>query len=96
MNTSPITSWEGAEAYFTFGPDSFGVWFSVIAAVVLFIGFIAYSVRHEKHRFAESVSRYPELREKLERSRYAPPREPEAPVPLPSILPPMPSLPQTE
>ncbi|WP_199621792.1 hypothetical protein [Paenibacillus alkalitolerans] len=75
MNTSPITTWEGAEAYYTFGPNSFGVWFIFIAAVALFIGFIAYTVRHENHSFADSVAKYPELKRKVEASRISAPEE---------------------
>ncbi|WP_373228822.1 hypothetical protein [Cohnella sp.] len=66
MNTSPIKSWEGVEAYFTFGPNSLGVWVVLILAVALFIGFIAYTIRHEKHCFEESLKLFPELQKKLD------------------------------
>jgi hypothetical protein len=34
MNTSPITAWEGAEAYFTFA-DKPGVMYAILAAAVI-------------------------------------------------------------
>jgi hypothetical protein len=37
MNTSPIDSYDGAEAYFTFGPDSVGMWIFLVLAVVSFL-----------------------------------------------------------
>ncbi|HZG88553.1 hypothetical protein [Paenibacillus sp.] len=88
MNTSPVTSWEGAEAYFTFGPNSFGVWLSVVLGVALFAAFIVYSMRHEKHSFKESVEKYPELVRKLEASSLKE-RAPAKPMPT---LPAMPAM----
>jgi len=85
MNTSPVTSWEGAEAYFTFGPNSLGVWLSLALGVALFVAFIAYSIRHEKHSFKESVAKYPELVRKLEASSLKE-RAPAKPLPtLPAM-----------
>ncbi len=37
MNTSPIDSYDGADAYFTFGPDSVGMWIFLVLAVVAFV-----------------------------------------------------------
>jgi hypothetical protein len=37
MNTSPIDTYEGAEAYYTFGPDSVGMWIFLALAVAAFL-----------------------------------------------------------
>jgi hypothetical protein len=37
MNTSPIDTYDGAEAYFTFGPDSVGMWVFLVLAVAAFV-----------------------------------------------------------
>ncbi|WP_158738140.1 hypothetical protein [Alteribacillus sp. YIM 98480] len=61
MNTSPITSWEGAEAYFTFGPGSLGIAVSFLAAISLFVLFISTMVRHENRSFAEVSEIFPAM-----------------------------------
>ena len=48
---SPIDSWDEATYVFTGGPDSFLTVLSVLVAVVMFVGFIAVMVRHEKHAY---------------------------------------------
>lgn len=53
MTTSPITSWEGAQAVFTFGPDSIGVWVFLALSVVIVIGVAARMIHHENHTFRE-------------------------------------------
>lgn len=49
MNSSPITSWEGAGAYFTFAdnPVMLGLLFGL--AVFVTVGVIVAMVVHEKH-----------------------------------------------
>lgn len=66
MNTSPITTWEGAEAYFTFGPGSVGVLISLFLAVVIVTLFIVYMIREENHLFAETNTYYPEMIKQLQ------------------------------
>jgi len=47
MDTSPISSWDDVSAFFTWGAESFGVWLFIILGVVLFVGMIAWAVKHE-------------------------------------------------
>ncbi|PMR72987.1 hypothetical protein [Billgrantia endophytica] len=49
---SPITSWEGAEAVFTFGPDSFGVWLFLALMTAIMVGVVARMVVHENRTFS--------------------------------------------
>ena len=37
MNTSPIDTYDGADAYYTFGPDSVGMWVFLVLAVAAFV-----------------------------------------------------------
>ncbi|MBM7570180.1 hypothetical protein [Aquibacillus albus] len=60
MKTSPITSWEGAEAYFTFGPASMGVFLSLIIGVVILAGLLVRMVRHENESFERAIHLYSE------------------------------------
>ncbi|ROO24783.1 hypothetical protein SAHL_15495, partial [Salinisphaera orenii YIM 95161] len=53
MTTSPITTWEGAQAVFTFGPGSLGVWLFLALAVAIVIGVAARMIQHENHTFRE-------------------------------------------
>lgn len=53
MTTSPITTWEGAQAVFTFGPDSVGVWVFLALSVAIVIGVAARMIYHENHTFRE-------------------------------------------
>jgi uncharacterized membrane protein YraQ (UPF0718 family) len=71
MNTSPITTWEGAEAYFTFGPNSLGLYVIFALAVALFIGFVARMIVHENHNFARTRELHTRMREL--RASYADP-----------------------
>lgn len=65
MNTSPITSWENIGAYFTFGPASFGMWLSLVLAVVVVGMLIITMMRHERHAFEETAEFYPSIQEEL-------------------------------
>jgi len=48
MNTSPITTWEGATAYFTFANDpAVHIELLILAAIAL-VGSIVYGSLHEK------------------------------------------------
>lgn len=48
---SPITSWEGAAAYFTFAdnPGALGVIFTIAVAMTVFA--IVSTIRHEQHSY---------------------------------------------
>jgi hypothetical protein len=51
MDTSPITSWEGAEAYFTFA-DKPGIMYAILAAsVTICFGTIVMAAIHETEAF---------------------------------------------
>ena len=52
---SPIDSWDEATYVFTGGPDSF----LTVLSVVMFVGFIAVMVRHEKHAYAQMIHHEP-------------------------------------
>lgn len=58
MNTSPITNWDGAEAYFTFGPDSAGLYITLALAVLVFVGFIVRMIMHENHNFTRACEEH--------------------------------------
>ena len=49
---SPIESWEGAEAYFTFADSAGLTSLFLVAAVAIVIGVIAVTMNHEKKSFA--------------------------------------------
>ncbi|WP_020680791.1 hypothetical protein [Marinobacterium rhizophilum] len=51
MNTSPITSWEGVSAYFTFADSPTGIAISLAAAVGVYLLLNATIIRHEKASF---------------------------------------------
>jgi hypothetical protein len=53
MNTSPIDTFDGAEAYFTFGPDSVGMWIFLILAFALFVFVGIRAAQIEAHGFEE-------------------------------------------
>ncbi|MFV2048322.1 hypothetical protein KDJ21_026120 [Metabacillus litoralis] len=65
MKTSPITSWENIGAYFTFGPASFGMWLSLVLAVIMVGALIMTMMRHERHSFTETENLYPRIQEEL-------------------------------
>ncbi|WP_175483409.1 hypothetical protein [Amphritea atlantica] len=53
MNSSPITTWEGAEAYFTFA-DSPSVMMIILAlAMAATVGAVVASVLHENHTYID-------------------------------------------
>lgn len=47
MNASPIETWEGAEAYFTFADNPAVMMLILAAAVAVTIGVIAFTFKHE-------------------------------------------------
>lgn len=49
---SPITSWEGAEVYFTYADSPFVLGVSLLLAVAIVIGAVMATFRHEEHSFA--------------------------------------------
>ena len=51
MNGSPITSWEGAEAYFTFADNPGVLYFILALAVILCFGTIIKAGIHEIEAF---------------------------------------------
>lgn len=63
MNSAPLTSWEGVEAYFTFA-DKPGVLVLLfcLALAATIVG-IFLTVRHENHSYAQPTDELPHLRE---------------------------------
>lgn len=51
MNSSPITSWEGATAYFTFADNPFAIGLILALSVAVTIGVIVAMIAHEKASF---------------------------------------------
>ncbi|MBY6004538.1 hypothetical protein KUV62_11495 [Salipiger bermudensis] len=51
MNTSPIESWEGAEAYFTFADKPAIMMLFLLLAVAITAGTIIIAAVHEKHAY---------------------------------------------
>ncbi|APZ55049.1 hypothetical protein [Salipiger abyssi] len=51
MNTSPIESWEGAEAYFTFADKPAVMMLFLLIAVAITFGTIIVAAVHEKHAY---------------------------------------------
>ncbi|WP_176473842.1 hypothetical protein [Actibacterium ureilyticum] len=51
MNTAPIDTWEGAEAYFTFAHSPGMISLILIASVVVTFGAIVLAAVHEKHAY---------------------------------------------
>ncbi len=51
MNSSPITSWEGAQAYFTFADSPGAIWVFFILAVLVTAGVLASAISHENESF---------------------------------------------
>ncbi|KAB8137459.1 hypothetical protein F9U64_09475 [Gracilibacillus oryzae] len=60
MNTSPISTWEGAEAYFTFASNSVGLMICLLAAVAIVGVLIVTMFRHEQHSFQRTIALYPQ------------------------------------
>lgn len=51
MNSSPITTWEGAQAYFTFADNPTAIWVFFILSVLVTVGVLASAVAHENESF---------------------------------------------
>lgn len=57
METAPIESWEGAEAYFTWANAPTMLTVSLILTLVVVVGVIVHSAIHEKKSFARAEGR---------------------------------------
>lgn len=55
MNGSPITSWDGAAAYFTFADNPFALGVILIAAVVGCFGAILVGGLHESEAYKRNM-----------------------------------------
>lgn len=53
MRASPFTTWEGAEAIFSFAHSSLGIALFLALSVVLTFGVIVNMISHEKKSFAQ-------------------------------------------
>ncbi|MGE4501088.1 hypothetical protein [Hydrogenovibrio thermophilus] len=53
MNASPITSWEGATAYFTFANNPTMIGLILGLSVLVTLGVIVYSFYHENHSYTD-------------------------------------------
>lgn len=53
MNASPITSWDGATAYFTFADNPAVVGIILVLSIIATLGVIAYSFYHENHTYTD-------------------------------------------
>jgi hypothetical protein len=53
MTAGPIDSFDGAEAYFTFGADSAGMWIFLILGLALFVFVGIRAAQIEAHGFEE-------------------------------------------
>lgn len=53
MNTAPITTWEGAEAYFTFANEPLAIWVTLGLSVVAVLASIIVGSRHEKECYVK-------------------------------------------
>ncbi len=54
MHSVPFESWEGAKEIFTFAHSPGVMAICLIATVVVIVGTIVASVRHENHSFAKA------------------------------------------
>ena len=61
MNTSPIDTYDGADAYFTFGPDSVGMWIFLILGFALFLYVCVRAMQFENAGFHEVEGDRPEV-----------------------------------
>jgi hypothetical protein len=59
MNTSPIDTYDGAEAYYTFGPDSVGMWIFLMLAIAVFLYVGVRALQLEAHHFEEVTTAPP-------------------------------------
>lgn len=55
--SSPITSWEGASAVFTFADKPMVTGFILVVAVALTVFAIYATVRHEKHSYNSPMTK---------------------------------------
>jgi hypothetical protein len=53
MNTSPITTWEGAEAYFTFANEPLAIWVTLGLSAVAVLAAIIVGSLHEKECYVK-------------------------------------------
>ncbi|MDO6461551.1 hypothetical protein Q4485_12655 [Granulosicoccaceae sp. 1_MG-2023] len=53
MHSSPITSWEGAEAYFTFADKPSVLTLILVLSVVVTAGAIIATIKHENHSYID-------------------------------------------
>jgi hypothetical protein len=53
MNVSPITTWEGAEAYFTFADKPGAIIVILALAVLVTVGAIVATVKHENSTYID-------------------------------------------
>ncbi len=51
MNGSPITAWEGAEAYYTFADRPFLIILGLVLTAIITVGVIVHSAKHETKAF---------------------------------------------
>ena len=51
MNSSPIDTWEGATAYFTFADNPMMLGLILTLAVVVTVGVVGAMIKHEKESF---------------------------------------------
>lgn len=53
MNTSPITTWEGAEAYFTFADSPAAMMVVLSLAIAATVGVIVATIKHENQTYID-------------------------------------------
>ena len=51
MNGSPVTAWEGVEAYYTFADRPFLIGLVLVLMAVVTLGVIIHSAKHETKAF---------------------------------------------
>jgi hypothetical protein len=51
MNGSPVTAWEGVEAYYTFADRPFLIAVCLVAMAIITLGVIIHSAKHETAAF---------------------------------------------
>lgn len=51
MNGSPVSAWEGVEAYYTFADRPFFIAVALILTAVITLGVIIHSAKHETAAF---------------------------------------------
>ena len=51
MNGSPVTAWEGVEAYYTFADRPFLIAVALILTAIITVGVIIHSAKHETEAF---------------------------------------------